>query len=305
MFDSPLFYAPYSLCLTTFVGKGGQSTIVIDIHHRYPREYIHRHSLQMPVTRPKGFTQEGSSKVYNLCNKLAMMVIINDNEEHVDNMVSIRNLIDGSEYTVPVKKIYSTRPHITADNHFSGKNVMNFMGENGFGMTATCCRDRFSLGIKPYVNHNKVASTDKRMRVARFERPIFAVKRVNTVGNNKAYMRTFVSFQLTGATNIAGVNNLLSLTMYVQPKFRGRKNKKFTWTTKQNEARAIYLNHYHGVDSMDHMIKTTGNSFISWKYWHLPYLHAMLIGVIAAYNSISNVVMVCWMQRGRWGRKIG
>ena len=32
----------------------------------------------------------------------------------------------------PVKKIYSKHPHITADNRFSGENVMNFMGENGF-----------------------------------------------------------------------------------------------------------------------------------------------------------------------------
>jgi hypothetical protein len=107
------------------VEKGGQNTIVIDIHRRYPRAYIHQHSLQTPVTRPRGFMQEGPSKVYNLCNKLAMMVINNDNEEHVDNMVSIKNLIDGSEYMVPIKKIYSMHPHITVDNHFSGKNVMN------------------------------------------------------------------------------------------------------------------------------------------------------------------------------------
>jgi hypothetical protein len=44
----------------------------------------------------------------------------------------------------------------------------------------------------------------------------------------------------------------------------------------------MYLNHYHGADSMDHMIKNTRNSFIS---WHSPYLHAMsMIGMIAAYN---------------------
>jgi hypothetical protein len=72
--------------------------------------------------------------------------------------------------------------------------------------------------------------------------------------------------------------------LFVQPKFRGGKNNKFAWATEQNEGRAIYLNHYHGVDSMDHMIKNTGNSFISWKYWHSPYLHAMSMGVIAAYD---------------------
>jgi hypothetical protein len=72
--------------------------------------------------------------------------------------------------------------------------------------------------------------------------------------------------------------------LFVQPKFRGAKNNEFAWATEQNEGRAIYLYHYHGVGSMDHMIKNTGNSFISWKYWHSPYLHAMSMGVIVAYD---------------------
>ncbi len=160
---------------------------------------------------------------------------------------------------VPIKKIYSKRPHITADNHFSGENVMSFMGENSFGMTCTCLRDRFPPGLKRYFNHEKVISTDKRTRVARFEQPIFAVKRLQAKDNKKPYTRTLVSFQSTGVTNIAGVNNLLSLTLFVQPKFRGAKKNKFAWVTEQNEGRAIYLNHYHGINSMDHMIKNTGN----------------------------------------------
>jgi hypothetical protein len=46
----------------------------------------------------------------------------------------------------------------------------------------------------------------------------------------------------------------------------------------------LYISIYHGVDSMDQMIKNTGNYFISWKYWHSPYLHTMSMGVIAAYE---------------------
>ena len=111
---------------------------------------------------------------------------------------------------------------------------------------------------------------DKRTRVAWFEQPILAVKRVDSdeEGKKKVYTWTMVSFQSTGTTNIAGVNNLISLTLYVQPKFRGRKSNKLAWATEQNEAREIYLNHYHGVevDSMDHMIKTAGNTYITWKY---------------------------------------
>jgi hypothetical protein len=107
-----------------------------------------------------------------------------------------------------------------------------------------------------------------------------------------------VSFQSTGATNIAGANNLLSHTLFVQPKFRGANKNKFAWATEQNEGRAIYLNHYHGVDSMDHMIKNTGNFFISWKYWHSPYLHAMSIVSRMQRRTVK-------MQRGWLRRRIG
>jgi hypothetical protein len=69
------------------------------------------------------------------------MVIGETSETEDIEVVTTKNLIDGREYTVPIKKIYSRRPHITADNHFSGENVMSFMGENGFGMTCTCRRD--------------------------------------------------------------------------------------------------------------------------------------------------------------------
>ncbi len=62
-------------------------------------------------------------------------MVINYCEDEVINEVPIKNLIDGKEYTVPINKIYAKRPHITADIHFSSENVMNFIGENGFGMT--------------------------------------------------------------------------------------------------------------------------------------------------------------------------
>ena len=73
-------------------------------------------------------------------------MVTNNNQDQDVHEVPIKNLINGNEYTVPVKKIYPKRPHITADNHFSGENVMTFMGENGFGMTCTCRRDRFPPG---------------------------------------------------------------------------------------------------------------------------------------------------------------
>jgi hypothetical protein len=48
--------------------------------------------------------------------------------------------------------------------------------------------------------------------------------------------------------------------LHVQQKYRGTKKNKFAWATEQNEGREIYLSHYHGVDSFDHMINTTGNT---------------------------------------------
>jgi hypothetical protein len=204
--------------------------------------------------------------------------------ENVTVNIDVSNLFNGKEYAVPKKKIYSTLPHIVADNHFSGDNVMEYIGRKGFGITTTCRRDRFPQGLKDYLHHEKVASTDKRTRVARFEQPILAVKHVGISGTDKAYTQTLVSFQSTGATNLTGVNNLMSLTLYVQPKYRGSKANKLAWATEQNEAREIYLNHYHGVDSLDHMIKNTGNRYITWKFWHSPYLHAMTMGIVACYD---------------------
>jgi hypothetical protein len=34
---------------------------------------------------------------------------------------------------LPVKKIYPTHPHGTADNHFSGDHVLDFAGQKGSG----------------------------------------------------------------------------------------------------------------------------------------------------------------------------
>jgi hypothetical protein len=62
------------------------------------------------------------------------MVIDKTNETKDGEVVTMKNLIDGRVYTVPIKKVHSKHPHITADNHLSGENV-------GFGMTCTCRRD--------------------------------------------------------------------------------------------------------------------------------------------------------------------
>lgn len=117
--------------------------------------------------------------------------------------------------------------------------------------------------------------------------PIVAIKPVeetNYQHPTKAYTKTLVSFQSTGATNISGVNNLPSAGLYVSVKSRGKKPNKRHWGIEQNEARATYLGHYYGVDNVDHMIKNAKIRYTTWKYWHAPFLHALAMAVIAAYD---------------------
>lgn len=82
------------------------------------------------------------------------------------------------------------------------------------------------------------------------------------------------------------MNNLPSLSLYVTEKSRGRKKgpQKRKWGVEMNQAREIYLKHYSGDDSLDHMIQNTGIWYITWKFWHASYLHALLLGVIACYD---------------------
>ena len=72
--------------------------------------------------------------------------------------------------------------------------------------------------------------------------------------------------------------------MYVTKKVRGRWGEKKVWAIKQNEARETYLNHYFGIDVANHMIKNTANKYITWKYWHVPYLYVQSMSIVAAYD---------------------
>jgi hypothetical protein len=53
---------------------------------------------------------------------------------------------------------------------------------------------------------------------------------------------------------------------------------------KKREDKEMHINHYHAIDQADHMIKNTANRYITWKYWHAPYLHAVSMGIVAAYD---------------------
>ena len=156
-------------------------------------------------------------------------------------------------------------------------------------MTATCARDQIPTKIKPYTHHTKVDSTHLRCKAMRYENPVVAIQQCKAADGKKAYTKTFVSFQLTGGTNIIGVNNLPSVRLYVGQKERRWKKdgSKRIYGIEQNEARETYLGHYYGLDNADHVIKNTGNRYITWKYWHAPYLHAQSLGIIAADDKYT------------------
>ena len=94
------------------------------------------------------------------------MLMGTTNDDSTETTVTIKSLAGHNgtgtkEYKVPKKKIYSARPHIVADNHFSGEQVMDYIGKNGFGITTTCRRDRFPPGLKDFLHHDKVQNNRK------------------------------------------------------------------------------------------------------------------------------------------------
>ena len=198
--------------------------------------------------------------------------------------VELRDIYSFSIKKYPLPKIYPSPPHGTADNHFSGDQVLDMAGNLGMGLTLTSRRDRFPRGTKDYFHSGKV-SVDQRTKVMRFGNPIFARKQVKGTANE--FTKTFVSFQSTGATNICGVNNLPSLQLCGVTKSRGQGAEKRQWAIEWNEARGTYLSTYWAVDNLDHMIKNCAIRFISWKYWHAPYNHGHAIAITAAYDMYN------------------
>lgn len=107
------------------VVKGGQTVIISDAHRVRPRAYIHRHKLH---EKEQGWTLQGPNEVKMLMKK-------------------IRPLIRGERHLNGVPQIFLWKPHTTWDNSFSGDKIMDWLGNNGFGATMTCRRDRLPNGV--------------------------------------------------------------------------------------------------------------------------------------------------------------
>jgi hypothetical protein len=91
--------------------------------------------------------------------------------------------------------------HIAIDNHFSGDDVLCYLGDEGWKETMTCRCNRLPKSVpRKYFNFINAAPVNARSKVARFEQPIVAVKHVkhqdsDRVTDEKDYILCHVSFQ--------------------------------------------------------------------------------------------------------------
>ena len=92
----------------------------------------------------------------------------------------------------------------------------------------TCRRDRFPNDLDNKYLLSAREAVNKVNKVARFNNPIVAVKKVeaNETEGHAAYERVHVSFQSTGSCNISTVNDFDSVHAYVKLKKRGRGMNK-------------------------------------------------------------------------------
>jgi len=148
--------------------------------------------------------------------------------------------------------MFREEPHITADNHFSGEQVMNYAADKGFGILMTCRRDRFPKGIKSENVHKEKSGTKQRAKAARYMNPVVAI---NKYKDNNNILKQLISFQSTSGCNFIGVNSLNQCALYVTPKERGRKQHKRVWAIEMNDARELCLKTHGAIDRMDHCIK--------------------------------------------------
>ena len=263
--------ASYADCQGRLQGKktdkGGQHVMVIDCQRRYLYSWTPRHKFH---TRTPPFTQEGPAEVKRLVDSMAPLL---QGAPKADNDKR--------------RQIFTEPLHLGMDNHFSHDEVVKYLGENGHKATLTCQRGRLPrLCEKKYFHHKKGVAIDWRSKMARFEEPITAVKKVTQPpGSGKEdYYLVHVSFQSTGGTNISTVNSLKECKLYVRQRERGRGKGKRVWAIEMNEGRETYLKTYSAVDKIDQMLKSYALDYISWRWWHAPMRHGKAIAMSMAHQ---------------------
>jgi len=167
--------------------------------------------------KPDGWTAAGMVEARRLYEKLQPLVEGSDGDE---------------------KKIYKQKPHITMDNYFSGEKILTWIGENGFGATMTCSRDRLPPNMPAKYWHKVKTDTSKKTKAARFFEPVVVVKNVPATEMTEGYRRVHISFQSafqsTSSCNISTVNALHQCNLSVMKRERGISINKRTRGIEMN-----------------------------------------------------------------------
>ena len=262
------------------VTKGGQIVLVSDAYRNRPRAYLHRHKCHAPIV---GFTRQGPMEV---------RMILED----------MKWLVQGQE-SDGRRQIFMEKPHSTWDNFFSGDDINDYVGVNGYGVTTTCRRDRLPKGVPNcYFHKVSTAPGDKKAKVARFNNPITVVKHVTVTPADRVeegedrtptpikYTKAHVTFQSTSSCNITTVNALNQNSLFVVQKERGSGNQKRKWVIEMNDARQLYLATYGRIDTIDNMIKKCSIYYCCWKYWHSAKNHGLALAIVVAYDMYKECV---------------
>ena len=132
--------------------KGGQHTIVADARDGWIYAWTPRHNLFKRVAQ---FTQEGPAEVVRLMNELTPLVV-GEKQEAGDTR----------------SQLFTEKPCLAMDNHFSGRNVDHYLGINGYKGVYTCARGRLQASVKKYYHYVKDVDVGPRSRAARFANPV-------------------------------------------------------------------------------------------------------------------------------------
>ncbi|KAG7370169.1 hypothetical protein IV203_027915 [Nitzschia inconspicua] len=250
------------------ITKGMQTVLLCDAYRFRVYAYHHRHKMHKGW--PEWSKKQGPTEVRSL-------------------METISAYVDGGT-ALPV--LWTSKPHTTWDNHFSGDEVMNWLGTNGYSATMTCRRDRLPSDIpRHFLHHEKTDPGSKPAKCARFSQPVTAVKvyeidASDANDNKKYYTRVHVSMQSTSSTNFSTVNAMNENKKWIAKKDRGRaiNQTKRVWGIEMNTARQLYLKTYGQIDTVDSMLRRCRIYNKSFKYWHSSKNHALAMAVVMAYD---------------------
>ncbi len=127
--------------------KGGQHVLLLDSKKRYIYAYTPCHKF-FEVVQP--FTATSPAEVKHLVDMIAPLVV-GATKDPTDKR----------------KQIFSECVHIAMVNHFSGDDVLRYLGEGGWKGTMTCRCNRLHESVsREYFNFIKAAPVNARSKVA-------------------------------------------------------------------------------------------------------------------------------------------